>query len=557
METNIKATKSLKPIIGIISVIIISIALFIFAAYFNQIFIKIMSVNSYLTWHIIFEFASVLVSFSIFTVTFFIYEESKSLKMIILGCAFLTMGSLDFLHTLSFKGMSHFFIANTSANRATTFWIISRTLGSFGFLATVIIPTNVKSNIKKKNFVIITSLILLAIFLTVTYFPKFIPEMFIEGQGLTREKIIMEFIIIFVMSITLLITTIEYKDTKRRREYLFIIALIFSIFSELAFVSYANVYDAYNYLGHLYKFIAYMILYKAIYIENVSIPYREMIKVKNELKEYSENLNFIVKQRTKELEEANRLLMNDIEYAKEMQRLFLPIQMPQDKTVTFNARYIPAKHLSGDFYNVLRLDEKNIGIYIGDVSGHGVSAAMLTIFANQNIKPTTDDELNLEIISPGFVLKNLYKSFNKTNFKTETYIVMLYGVFNTKERTFTYASAGINVSPIIIKKNGEIIEMNVKGFPICKLGDYFMPYFDDRTVQLESGDKIVFYTDGLVESKNTNKNHILMNINELLQTNFILSSSELEEIIIKNFYKHMGRNNKLTDDVTLLILEVK
>ena len=71
-----------------------------------------------------------------------------------------------------------------------------------------------------------------------------------------------------------------------------------------------------------------------------------------------------------------------------MQRLFLPIQMLQDKRA-FNAKYIPAEHLSGDFYNVVKLDENNIGIYMGDVSGHGVSAAMLTVFANQNIKLTS------------------------------------------------------------------------------------------------------------------------------------------------------------------------
>src|SRR5690606_25604965 len=99
---------------------------------------------------------------------------------------------------------------------------------------------------------------------------------------------------------------------------------------------------------------------------------------------YSENLNLLVKQRTKDLEEANTMLLKDIEYAKEMQLRLLPNTLPEDSTVTFNAEYLPAERLSGDFYNVIRLDEENLAIYIGDVAGHGVSAAMLTIFVNQN-----------------------------------------------------------------------------------------------------------------------------------------------------------------------------
>jgi len=89
-----------------------------------------------------------------------------------------------------------------------------------------------------------------------------------------------------------------------------------------------------------------------------------------------------------------------------MQLSLLPAQLPKESAVTFHAEYLPADRLSGDFYNVIKLDENNIAIYIGDVVGHGVSAAMLTIFANQNINSVKEDEEIVEIISPGFVLKN-------------------------------------------------------------------------------------------------------------------------------------------------------
>lgn len=558
MDTKANLIENIKRFNKIIFIFLLSIILYIIAAFTNDIFINLMSVASYLTWHIIFEFSSILVSFSIFTVTYFIYEESGSLRMIILGCAFLTMGFLDAFHTLSFKGMADFFVSNATANRATTLWVMSRIIGSIGFLASVYIPVNYKCQINKVFFSAVSLAFSIFMFIITTYFPHVFPAMLIEGVGLTKVKIFMEYLIIFIMIITLAMVYIEYKKTNTRREYMFMIALIVLIFSEFAFTNYGSVYDAFNYIGHIYKIIAYMIFYKAIYIENISEPYREMKKARNELKEYSDNLNLIVKQRTKELEEVNTMLMNDIEYAKEMQRCLLPAQMPQDPSVSFHAEYLSAERLSGDFYNVVRLDEDNIVVYIGDVSGHGVSAAMLTVFAYQNIMPLKDEEdMPAEIISPGYVLKTIYKVFNKTNFNVETYIVMLYGIYNIKSKIFTYSSAGMNVSPFIIKNSGEVVELDSKGFPICKLGEFIMPFYDNRTVQLDSGDKIMFYSDGLTDVKNK-KNEIYgqHNMKDFLMNYHNLSAKELDIKIKNNLYNHMGQDGKLMDDATFLIMEI-
>lgn len=548
----------MKQYRNVFIVFAISTLLFIFTAFNNDLFNRIMSVATYLTWHNLLEFSSILVSFSIFTVTYYIYDESRNLQAIILGCSFLAMGALDAFHTLTYKGMADFFIANTDANRATTLWILSRFIGSIGFLFSVSIPYDVKSNINRHIFVLPTIALVSFIFILVTFYPEFFPYMFVEGQGLTRDKIFMEYLIVFIMGITFIKVLFEYNKTNSRREYLFLIALLISVFSELAFATYANVYDTLNYLGHIYKIIAYLILYKAIYVINVVVPYREMIKAQNELKEYSDNLNLIVKQRTKELEDINEVLMLDIEYAKEMQRSLLPAQLPKEEAVCFKAEYMPADRLSGDFYNVIKIDENNIAIYIGDVVGHGVSAAMLTVFANQNITPTKEDVEEIEIISPGYVLKKLYKSFNITNFKVETYLVMLYGIYNIEKKTFTYASAGINVPPLILKNSGEIYEIEAKGFPICKLGEYFMPFYDDREIQLENGDKLIFYTDGLVESKNlSGETFDKNNMMELLKINCALTADELHGTIKEKFYNHIGKKGKITDDITYLILEVK
>ncbi|MDD2397424.1 MAG: MASE3 domain-containing protein, partial [Tissierellia bacterium] len=357
--------KKKNKYIEIIFVVIFSLLFFIAAAFYNNVFTEIMSVATYLTWHNLFEFLSIIASFSIFIVTYYIYEESGNLRSMMLACAFFSMAFIDTFHTLSFKGMADFFVANLTANRATTFWILSRLIGSTGFLISALIPEYKTTNLNKWVFIIPISILVICLLIIVTYAAEFFPVMYIENYGLTNTKIVLEYIVVIIMIITFLIVEREYRRTNKRLNYLIMIALILSIFSEFAFISYGSVYDAYNYLGHIYKAIAYFFLFKAIYAESVSIPYRELKKARNELKDYADNLNLLVKERTKELEDINEILMNDIESARLMQQSILPEKLPESQLVTFYAAYIPAERLSGDFYNVIKLDEDNIALYMG------------------------------------------------------------------------------------------------------------------------------------------------------------------------------------------------
>lgn len=538
-------------------IFILSVIIYIVAALNNNSFLNIMPLKDYLTWHTILEFASILVSLSIFTVTYFIYEESSNFQMIVFGCVFLLMGLLDFFHTFSFKGMPHFFIANHTANRATTLFILSRFIGSLGFFVAISIPSKLICNIRKEIFAVVITLFTTVLFLVVTYYPELLPPMYIEGEGLTTLKILLEYFIILTLAVSFIKISAQYKQNQADRELNLMIALLLLMFSEFAFTNYGHVYDAFNYIGHVYKVIAFSILYKSIYIENLSIPFKEMKIAKNKLKRYSANLNVIVRQRTKELEDLNKILLDDIEYAKEMQRCLLPAYMPKDMSVSFDAVYLAAEKLSGDFYNVVKLDENNIAVYIGDVSGHGISAAMLTVFAYQNVIQLKEKEDSKDdIIEPTVVLETIYKSFNKTNMNDEKYIVMLYGIYNIKERTFNYASAGINVPPYIIKNSGDIYEMDSKGFPICKLGDFITPTYKNKTINLDTGDKIIFYSDGLVDAKNKN-NEIYgqQRLKDLLKNNHNLNSVELNIAIKNDLFKHIGyagSNSLLMDDVTFL-----
>lgn len=547
-----------KPyyLLGVITAF--SYMLFLIAYFFQDPFRHVMEVASYLTWHNLFEITGILVCFSSFVVSYHTYDQSKRLGSLALGNFLLVTGIIDAFHTFSYKGMPDFFIPNHDANRATTFWIISRLLSSTGFVAATFIPKEKSCSVKKHFFVSISVLLTVLCLIVVTYFPHLLPAMYVEGMGLTSIKIFAEYIAIALLSIAIVRYILEYRRTGDFLSIMLSGALIVSIFSELAFVSYANVYDIFNYLGHVYKFIAFFIIFKVIFIYNVQKPYLELSSAQKELKNYAENLDMIVDERTREIKIINQKLMEDLEYARDIQKSMLPVVFPEAREVAFSARYFPAEHVSGDFFNIFSLGDEHIGLCIGDVSGHGVSAAMLTVFVNQNIKAIVESDINnMEFTSPSNVLKNIYKSFNRTNFREEIYVVLLYAVYNLKTRELTYSSAGINVAPLKVENSGEVSEVNVKGFPICKFIEFHPADYNDSTIKLDYGDKILFYTDGLVENTNREgKSFSEDRLKVILSQNSHKSAEALSETVTRCFFEYTDINN-LKDDITFFIMEVR
>lgn len=534
-----------------------SYLLYTFAYQFEGKFDAFMSIASYITWHNMFEFSAILVSFAVFMVSYYTFNQTLNFRSLVLGNIFLIIGMIDSFHTLTFKGMPEFFVMNNDANRATTFWIAARLVGAVGFALSSLITYNKKLQINKLIFLIPALLLCIAVFYSVTYHPGFIPAMYIEGTGLTPLKINLEYVIIFFLIVAIIKFVHIYIHSKDALIEYLCCALILSVFSEIAFVSYNSVYDIYNYLGHVYKVIAYFIIFRIMFIYNVQKPYVELSAARNEIKNYADNLDKLVVQRTQELQNTTQKLLDDLEYARSIQKALLPSVLPKEEEVSFSARYYPAETVGGDYYNIFKLDESHIALCIGDVSGHGVSAAMLTVFLNQSITATKElDSNKVEIFSPSQVLKNIYESFNRTNFRDDVYIVLFYSVYNFKTRNLTYASAGINVPPLLLSISKEVKEIEVSGFPICKFAEFYKADYEEKTILLQKGDKVVFYTDGLIDAENSEMAKFSEDrLKNTLINNYSQSNNLLADMIIKDVFTFVG-DVRLKDDVTLLIMEV-
>jgi len=277
----------------------------------------------------------------------------------------------------------------------------------------------------------------------------------------------------------------------------------------------------------------------------------------NKLSVYVNNLEQLVEQRTAEMTAANQSLMKNLEYARNILLALLPNTFPNVKGMKFAARYMPCEKVGGDFYNIFKLDDEKVGILIGDVAGHGVSAAMINVFINQNINFKKEyDDGRQKVFTPRGVLMNCYHTYNKMPFPEEMYVVMLYGIYNIVTRKFTYASAGMNTNPLIIRADGQVEALEADGFPICKFAPHFKPSYKSRTVHLEPGDSLIFYTDGLIEIDSTQPE--LFTQDKLIEFVKGLKDASAQEIcdeLIDAYYALLG-DKKMLDDVTVLVVKV-
>lgn len=520
--------------------------------YLYQVFVT----NEYLVFHTIIEFMSIIMSVASFLVVYYVGDRDMRLRMKGLAAVLLLVGCIDFWHTFSYNGMPGLLVPS-SVHSATTYWIIGRLVFAIGMLICSFIPISLTvRSIRQNIFVGLPILVSIFILYIVSYYPQVLPPLFIEDQGLTPLKNVLEYIIILIMIVACTNFLIEYKKSKRDTLAYMIIALIVSIFSELAFTNYASVYDTYNFLGHIYKLIASYMIFRLLFISNINYPYEELDKAEKEISQYANNLEVLVKNRTEELEVANEKLLQDLDYAKNIQKAIMPVKHEHFDNLEVYSEYIAYDKIGGDFYGFENLNQNQLSFYIGDVAGHGVPAAMMTIFLKQTLVVSNYHNNSKELFHPKQVLQNLYREYNETDFPLEMYAVMLYGIFDKKTNKMIFASGGLNTFPLIYKGQGNVEVVKHSGFPICKFGEDFCDSFNEYIIQLNKGNKMLFYTDGLIEITNSQGDHFGQSRLVKLISDFgHLTPKELSHKITKDV-KKFSKGVDANDDVHYFVVEL-
>lgn len=244
----------------------------------------------------------------------------------------------------------------------------------------------------------------------------------------------------------------------------------------------------------------------------------------------------------KDLGERGEEMRSDLLLAKRIQTKILP-QRGNYGDVEVNYIYSPSEYLSGDIFDVFKIDEDNVGIYIGDVAGHGIASSLMTIFIRQ-----TMHAINKISLSPSDVLSNLQAKFKELKLDAERYFTIFYGIYNRKKMEFKYANAGHNCIPFLYNED-RILMLENYGFPI--FGFLENVEFEEKKVSLNHKDKILLYTDGLSEARNE-KGEIYTD--DRIKRLILKNKGDILEEIANDFYEFTGLEKK--DDIAILLMEI-
>jgi len=274
-----------------------------------------------------------------------------------------------------------------------------------------------------------------------------------------------------------------------------------------------------------------------------------------------------LKQMNQELIDKQKRLDADLLAAAQIQKSLLPRKIDSAENLAVAWKFEPCEHMGGDIFNMFQLTDDHWAIYMLDVSGHGVQAAMITVSASQFLQPNSGHLFKRQpgkssqarqIRTPAEVLVALDREFPFERF--DNFFTITYMIINTATGDLRYSNAG-HPHSILLRKNGKMEFLGLGG-PAIGMGgfqrlDGQAERFEEGCAQFNPGDKLFIYTDGIVEYQNRDKE--LYGTRRFCETLAALRGESINRMVKKSIKSLMnfGNNAKLQDDVTLLGLELK
>ncbi len=246
--------------------------------------------------------------------------------------------------------------------------------------------------------------------------------------------------------------------------------------------------------------------------ENAVAKNQELIQTNQDLataKERLERNNQELHELNQQIAAANDQMTRDLDAAARVQRSLLPVE----EQLTFDCgdvawRYVPCQGLAGDFLNVFKLDDEHLGLFVVDVSGHGVPSSLLSVTVGRFLTPKASDSSVLVrpgedggviVVPPVEVATELNQQFQAEDF-SELYFTFVYCVVNTKTGQVRYTASGH--PPLLrLAAGGEAVFQTLHSLPI---GFFPEAEYEEQTLQLAPGDRLYLYSDGVTEAMDKN-----------------------------------------------------
>ncbi|MBV6493138.1 MAG: hypothetical protein LDLANPLL_01153 [Turneriella sp.] len=248
-----------------------------------------------------------------------------------------------------------------------------------------------------------------------------------------------------------------------------------------------------------------------------------------------------LKQHIEELKEKDR----ELNAAQTIQRAFLPESLPQNTSFGFAAHFTPMAQVGGDLYDVFEVKD-GYGIFIADVSGHGVPAALITGMAKMAVA-VRHDLANSPAQMAAYLNATLYGHIGNR------FLTLIYAFFSPAQKKLTFANGGHPDLWTINRETGEINTYNCQGGMVGVFADQ---KYAERTIELNPKDRVVFLTDGVLEHENDRgEMYGKESLRLLLQKTTLLDAQNVCVKLFDDMLKFRTIQPVLNDDATILVLD--
>lgn len=277
---------------------------------------------------------------------------------------------------------------------------------------------------------------------------------------------------------------------------------------------------------------------------------QRIIRLERELAEQNETLS-----------KANERMSRDLRAAADVQQALLPKELPESLGARFAWHFEPCDELGGDILNVLSLFDRYVVVYLLDVSGHGVPAALLSVTLSRVL--TARDPSSSFILaestgggpptvrSPRDVAERLNRAFPMAA-QGDHFFTLAYAVLDLETHTLQYTVAG-HPPPALVRQGRPARHLEGDGFPVGVVDE---PEYEEHRLQLEPGDRLLFYSDGVTEA--ANKAGVMLGDDGFVRLIEASRDRPLDEGLDKCIHdlREWCDATPLADDISVLALEV-
>jgi phosphoserine phosphatase RsbU/P len=257
-----------------------------------------------------------------------------------------------------------------------------------------------------------------------------------------------------------------------------------------------------------------------------------------------------IEEQKRKLEKQQQQINQELETAGRIQKSLLPDSDLEIDNIMIAWKFEPSGHIGGDIFQIHKISEAEIGIYMLDVCGHGVSAALVAVTISQFLMSLHNRmRMTGKLFSPEDVMNRLDKAFPMERF--DCFFSIVHAVLNIETGRFIYCNAG-HMPPLILRSTGHPEVLEKHGTPV---GIGFGAAFGQEEKQLNTGDRLILYTDGLIENFGTDGERQGKDRFHVFLENFRhLPARDLVDRVFEDACRRRG-GTAPSDDMSLIAVE--